>query len=208
MSRYAADCGTAPTDKRRKITVPMALVKFSATMAKVSQAAFMPDDRLPGEREIGEPLQHAAEPQACRQRKRAGQKAAGEAADQRRRQSYAFDDGGVFVARKSEIDHEWRGQCAGQRVGKFEQHDESQHGEGQVAGQKFREGAECRVTTRVSGLAPAAISPSCSASAPTDRSGSVGGKRGDDADDDQRGHGDIARAPGRPGVASRGAESR
>ncbi len=46
-------------------------------------------------------------------------------------EAYAFDDGGVFIAREAEVDDEWRRHRAGQRVGEFEQHDEGQHDEGE-----------------------------------------------------------------------------
>ena len=86
------------------------------------------------EGEIGGRLQNAADPQAGRQRKRARNEAAGKAAEQQRGKADTFDDGGIFIAGKSEIDHERRRHGARQRIGELEQHNEGQHDEGQRRG--------------------------------------------------------------------------
>ena len=70
----------------------MALVKFSTVIAKVSHAMIVADHGLPGEREVGERLQDAADPQARRQRIGARHIAAGKSAEQRRGEADALDD--------------------------------------------------------------------------------------------------------------------
>ena len=127
------------------MTVPMALVKFSTTIAKVSHACVETDDGLPGERKVGDSLQDAADPETDRQRTGARHEPAGEAADQRCGKADALDDGRIFSARKAEIDHKRRRHGAGERIGELEQHDEGESDQGQVARKKLGKGADRRL---------------------------------------------------------------
>src|SRR5262249_30417173 len=80
------------------------------------------DDRLPGECQIGESLQDAADPKTRRKWKCARHVAAGETADQQCRKPNSLDDCSVFVAREPEVSHNERsGHDARKRVGEFEQ---------------------------------------------------------------------------------------
>ena len=87
-------------------------------------------------------LQDGADPQAGGQRQRAGDEAAGKAAEQQRRQPDALDDRRIFVARKAEIDDEGRGHGAGQRVGELEQHHEGEHHKSHFVAHEILEGAD------------------------------------------------------------------
>ena len=84
----------------------MALVKFSVTIATVSQAVSWPTTACHENARLADGLQDAADPQARRQRTGAGDEAAGKAAEQRRGKADALDDHGVFVRREAEIEHE------------------------------------------------------------------------------------------------------
>ena len=101
-----------------------------------------PHEGEPGERQVGNRLQHAADPQAHGKRVAPRDESAGKPADQGSGEADALDDGGVVVAGKTEVDHEWRGHGAGKCVGEFVEHHEGERRESILAHEKFRECAD------------------------------------------------------------------
>ena len=146
----------------------MALVKFSADDGERQRPFIDPDQRQPRERQIGDRLHHAADPQARRQRIAPRHEAAGEASNQGRGKADALDDRGIVVAGEAEVDHEGRGHGAGKCIGEFVEHDKGKRRPGIVARQEFGERADCGMQhTCKAGLGRVA------ASARSDGSGSV-----------------------------------
>ncbi len=171
----------------------MALVKFSAVMAKASAHWLTPTSASQENDEIGDRLQHAADPQAGRQRIAPRHEAAGKAADQRRGEADALDDGGIVVAREAEVDHERRGHRAGKRVGELEQHDEGERAPAHPCGSGIRRRRRSRRASR----ARTRVSAPCRGFGARRLLGLGRGQRGDDADQHQRRHRHIAPHPGR-----------
>ena len=102
----------------------------------------VPDQRQRAERQIGDRLQNAADPEAGGERQGARDETAGKAAEQQRGEPDALYDRRVFVARKTEIDHERRRHGARQRVGELEQHHEGQHHESKLVAEEILECAD------------------------------------------------------------------
>ena len=177
-----------------KITVPIAPVKFSTMIVTVNAHRLTPTSACQVKTRFDAICRKAPIQRLVDQRIGARERAAGESADQRGREPDALDDGGVIVAGKSEIDHEGRGHGAGERIAKLVEHDEDENDDRHVAGEEIgkagiggRGHAHQRVLARMRGVLD----------------GGGGGflrlgrdERGRDADDDERRHGEIARAPG------------
>ena len=157
----------------------------------------MPDNRLPGECEVGERLQYAADPQTGRERVGPRHIAARKPSDQQRHQSNALDDRRVFIARETKIHGKRPGHHACERIGELEQHhkDESDNRDDDtLAEEEILEGANNGRAEPAHRIVP----PVCVRMLGGDRLlGLPRHQRGNDADHHQRRHHQVARVPGR-----------